>query len=90
MMQSPKDPNRFTKMICVESINFIDDVWGDCSLIEGQSYDVLIESDYHPTTYYHPNTYCLVKFGSGLCPHEIKRLKSESQIRDEKLDNILK
>ena len=83
MMQAPKDPTKFIKMICVESFSFIDVVWGDCSLIEGQSYDVLIESHWSPTYY-------LVKFGTGLCPHEVKRLKSESQIRDEKLNDILK
>jgi len=40
-MQAPKDPSRFTKMICVESLT--DRVWGNCSLIEGESYDVLID-----------------------------------------------
>ena len=82
-MQAPRDPTKFIKMICVESIEFTDRVWGDCSLIKGQSYDVLIESNWSPQYY-------LVKFGTGLCPHEVKRLKSESEIRDEKLNDILK
>jgi hypothetical protein len=43
MMQAPKDPSRFTKMICVESIELTDRVWGNCSLIEGESYDILID-----------------------------------------------
>lgn len=83
MMQAPRDPSKFTKMICIESFNFVDVVWGNCSIIKGQSYDILIESSWSPQYY-------LVKFGTGLCPHEVKRLKSESEIRDEKLNDILK
>ena len=84
MLQAPKDPTKFTKMICVESIEFTDRVWGNCSLIEGNSYDVLIEPKNNVDGWY------LVKFGTGLCPHKSKYLKTEAQIRDEKLNDILK
>lgn len=82
MMQAPKDPTRFIKMICIESMEFVDKVWGDCSLIKGQSYDVLIDNKMYEEFY-------LVKFGTGLCPHQSKYLKTEAQIRDEKLESIL-
>lgn len=65
-------------MICIENKEFIDLVWGNCSLVKGQSYDVLPDIE----------GYVLVKFRNGLCPHEIKYLKTISDIRDEKLDNI--
>jgi len=85
MMQSPRDPSRFTKMICVESIELTDRVWGNCSLIEGETYDILIDAKQN-----HVDGWYLVKFGTGLCPHKSKYLKTESQIRDEKLIDILK
>jgi hypothetical protein len=85
MMQAPKDPTRFIKMICVESIELTDRVWGDCSLIEGETYDVLIEARQN-----HVDGWYLVKFGTGLCPHKSKYLKTEAEIRDEKLSEILK
>ena len=85
-MQAPKDPTKFTKMICVESVSLIDSVWGNCSLIEGESYDILlIDEKENLFVDWH-----LVKFGTGLCPHRSKYLKTESQIRDEKLNDILK
>ncbi len=84
-MQAPKDPTRFIKMICVESIELTDHVWGDCSLIEDQSYEVLIDAKKN-----HVDSWYLVKFGTGLCPHKSKYLKTEAQIRDEKLNDILK
>jgi hypothetical protein len=85
MMQAPKDPTRFSKMICVESIEFTDRVWGNCSLIKGETYDVLIDAKQN-----HVDVWYLVKFGTGLCPHKSKYLKTEAQIRDEKLNDILK
>lgn len=84
-MQAPKDPTRFTKMICVESFSLIDSVWGNCSLIEGESYDILIDAKQN-----HVDDWYLVKFGTGLCPYRSKYLKTEAQIRDEKLNDILK
>jgi len=85
MMQAPKDPTNYIKMICVESIEFTDRVWGNCSLVEGQSYDVLIEEHRQNV-----DGWYLVKFGTGLCPHKSKYLKTESEIRDEKINDILK
>ena len=85
MMQAPKDPTRFIKMICVESIEFTDRVWGNCSLVEGEVYDVLTEARQN-----HVDGWYLVKFGTGLCPHKSEYLKTEAQIRDEKLNEILK
>lgn len=85
MMLAPKDPTRFIKVICIESIELVDRVWGDCSLIKGQSYDVLIDAKQN-----HVDGWYLVKFGTGLCPHQSKYLKTEAQIRDEKIQSILK
>lgn len=85
MIQAPKDPTRFIKMICIESIELVDRVWGDCSLIKDQSYDVLIDAKQN-----HVDGWYLVKFGTGLCPHDAKYLKTEAQIRDEKIQSILK
>jgi len=84
MMQAPKDPTRFIKMICVEPIEFTDRVWGNCSLIKDETYDVLIETENRVDGWH------LVKFGTGLCPHKSKYLKTEAEIRDEKLNDILK
>ena len=84
MMQAPKDPTNYIKMICVESIEITDRVWGNCSLVEGQSYDVLLEHRQNVDGWY------LVKFGTGLCPHKSKYLKTEAEIRDEKINDILK
>ena len=78
-MLAPNDPSKYIKMICIESTEYVDHVWGNCSLVKGQSYDVLPEII---------EGYVLVKFRNGLCPHEIKYLKTISDIRDEKLDNI--
>jgi hypothetical protein len=71
MMQAPKDA-KFTKMICIETVNFIDEVWGDCSVVEGQSYDVLFESE--------STEFCMVRFKRGICPYKIKMFKSEAEI----------
>ncbi len=84
-MQAPKDTTRFIKMICVESVSLIDSVWGNCSLIEGESYDILIDAKQN-----HVDGWYLVKFGTGLCPHKSKYLKTGAQIRDEKINDILK
>ena len=80
-MQAPRDA-KFTKMICIESFALSDKVWGDCSIVEGQSYDVLLESE--STEFY------MVRFERGkFCPHKAKMFKSEAEIREEKIDNIL-
>ena len=75
MMLAPKDRDKYIKMICVESIEFVDKVWGDCSLIKGNTYEVLIDAKQN-----HVDGWYLVKFGTGLCPHR----------SDERLDNLLK
>jgi hypothetical protein len=85
MMQAPKDPTNYIKMICLETIELTDRVWGNCSLVEGETYDVLIEAKQN-----HVDGWYLVKFGTGLCPHKSKYLKTEAEIRDEKINDILK
>ena len=85
MIIGPKDG--YIKALCIESKEFIDEVWGDCSLIEGEWYQVL--DDHHMSD----DKYFMVKFGkypmSNLVPYERKHFKTESQLRDEKLNNIL-
>lgn len=85
MMLAPKDPEKYIKMICVESIEFIDKVWGNCSLVKGNSYDILIEDVQDQV-----DGWYLVKFGTGLCPHKSKYLKTEAEIRDERINDLLK
>lgn len=80
MMQAPRDA-KFTKMICIESFALSDEVWGDCSIVEGQSYDVLLEPE--------STEFCMVRFERGICPHKTKMFKSEAEIREEKINNIL-
>lgn len=85
MMLAPRGTEKYIKMICVESIEFIDKVWGNCSLIEGNTYDVLIDAKQN-----HVDGWYLVKFGTGLCPHKSKYLKTEAEIRDERINDLLK
>ena len=85
MMLAPRGTDKYIKMICVESIEFIDKVWGNCSLIEGNTYDVLIDAKQN-----HVDGWYLVKFGTGLCPHKSKYLKTEAEIRDERINDLLK
>ena len=85
MMLAPKDPQKYIKMICIESINFVDHVWGDCSLIKGNNYNVLIDAKQN-----HLDGWYLVKFGTGLCYHKSKYLKTEAEIREEKINDLLK
>jgi hypothetical protein len=84
-MLAPRGTEKYIKMICVESIEFIDKVWGNCSLIEGNTYDVLIDAKKN-----HVDGWYLVKFGTGLCPHKSKYLKTEAEIRDERINDLLK
>jgi len=84
-MLAPRGTEKYIKMICVESIEFIDKVWGNCSLIEGNTYDVLIDAKQN-----HVDGWYLVKFGTGLCPHKSKYLKTEAEIRDERINDLLK
>lgn len=83
MMLSPKN-GEWIKMICIESIEFVDIVWGDCSLIKGNSYRILVEDESRSV-----DGYYLVEFVGGLCPHQSKYLKTEAQIRDEKINDLL-
>lgn len=85
MMLAPRDRDKYIKMICVESIEFVDKVWGNCSLIKGNTYEVLIDAKQN-----HLDGWYLVKFGTGLCPHKSEYLKTEAEIRDERIDNLLK
>lgn len=83
MMLAPK-LGEYIKVICVESFTFKDVVWGDCSIIEGESYEILVESKYSD------EIYCLVRMGMGLCPYKRKYFKTEVEIRDNSLTDILK
>jgi hypothetical protein len=82
MIQAPKDKSLYTKVLCIESKIFIDGVWGDCSIIKGEWYTALIlgEKD---------EDMILVRFGDGLCPHMRNMVKTDSEIRDEKIKSII-
>jgi hypothetical protein len=84
-MLAPKDPEKYIKMICIESIEFVDHVWGDCSLVKGNTYEILIDAKQN-----HVDGWYLVKFGNGLCPHKVQYLKTEAEIRDTRLNDLLK
>jgi hypothetical protein len=85
MISAPKDG--YIKALCIKGVEFIDKVWGDCSLIEGKWYQVLDEHHMSNSEYF------MVKFGnypmSNLVPYERKHFKTESQLREEKLNSIL-
>jgi len=87
MILAPKDKSLYTRVLCIESNIFIDKVWGDCSIKEGEWYDALIEDGSFNDLV--TKNWILVRFGVGLCPYERKFFKTESEIRDEKLKNFL-
>ncbi len=72
MMLAPKGQENYCKKICIKSIKFIDVVWGDCSLIEGETYEILIDAKQN-----HLDGWYLVKFREGLCPYPSENFKSE-------------
>ncbi len=87
MILAPKDESLYTRVICIESNIFIDQVWGDCSLKEDDWYDALIEDGSFNNLV--TKDWILVRFRGGLCPYERKFFKTESEIRNEKLKNVL-
>lgn len=88
MILAPKEENLYTKVLCVENNILIDKVWGDCSVKEGEWYDALIE-DYSFNNLV-SNDFILVRFGTGLSPHERKLFKTESEIIDQRMESVLK
>jgi hypothetical protein len=87
MILASKDESLYTKVLCIESKIFIDQVWGDCSIKEGDWYDALIEDGSFNNLV--TNDWILVRFSTGLCPYERLFFKTESEIREEKLKNVL-
>jgi hypothetical protein len=87
MILAPKDESLYTRVLCIESKIFTDQVWGDYSIINGEWYDALIE-DGSFNNLVNKNS-ILVRFREGLCTLERKFFKTELEIHDEKLKNIL-
>lgn len=79
MMLAPK--NGYTKAICIKSFEFHDKVWGNCSVIEGQSYELLTNTL--------DDKYVLVKIRNGLCPHYRVNFKTTLDIREDKLNTLI-
>jgi hypothetical protein len=88
MILAPKEENLYTKVLCIESNIFIDKVWGDCSVKEGEWYDALIEDGSFNNLV--TDDFILVRFGTGLSPYKRKLFKTESEIRDQKIKSVLK
>lgn len=82
MILAPKN-GKFIKLLCIESFEFVDDVWGNCSIVKDEMYDILPDSTNDELGY------VFVRFRGGLCPHDAKYFKSLSEMRDDKLNEIL-
>lgn len=84
MIGAPKDG--YIKALCIEARIVIDEVWGDCSIKEGKWYQVL--DNHHMCT----DEYLMVKFEKlgwpHIVPYERSMFKTESQLREEKLNKI--
>jgi hypothetical protein len=90
MILAPKDDSVYTRVLCIKDNEFIDKAWGDCSVKDGQWYYAIIDersSVRFPSLI--NEEWILVKFRNGLCPYERKMFKTESQIREEKIQSIL-
>ncbi len=79
MILAPKDSKYYLEVLCIEDFNFVDEVWGDCSIVKGTWYKAIIDND---------PTYHLIKFRNGLCPHLKSNFKSISEIRNDKLNDL--
>lgn len=71
----------YTTAICTLSTYIIDDLWGDCSIIEGEEYNLLTSTL--------NDKYVLVKFRNGLSPHLRKHFKTKLELREDKLNSLL-
>lgn len=96
MIIAPRDENLYTRVICVESQQFIDHLnialWGDCSIIEGQWYDAIIEGEFYENEIGNSladRNYILIRFGQGLCAWSRNFFKTDSEIREEKIQSVL-
>ena len=87
MILAPKDKKLYTKVICQVNNTFIDPVWGDCSVKEGEWYDALVEDGSFNNLV--NSEFILVKFRGGLCPCERNMFKTESEIRDQKIKSVI-
>lgn len=77
-----KKEHKFYKVLALESYELKDKVWGDCSIKEGEWYEALIEDN-------NDDLYLFIKFGNALCVYAKRYFKSESDIREEKIKNVL-
>lgn len=71
----------YIKGICVKSLDLHDDIWGDCSIIEGNTYELLVSTI--------DDKYTMVKFRNGLCPHLRIHFKTKMDIRDDKINSLI-
>jgi hypothetical protein len=79
-MLAPKDDKHYFDVLCIESVEIIDHTWGDCSVNKGIWYKAIPDK--------HVNSYYLIKFRGGLCPHLKEHFKSVSEIREDKLNDL--
>lgn len=77
--------NGYTKALCIKTYKIFDNEYGDHSIIKGTWYDV--RKEYSDTD--NSSKYLLVRFGMGLVSHLKSNLKTESELRDDKLNLIL-
>lgn len=76
----------YSKALCIKTYKIFDNESDmDQSIIKGTWYDV--RKEYSDTD--NSSKYLLVRFGIGLVPHLKANLKTESELRDDKIKSIL-
>lgn len=80
MMLATKDDKDYIDVLCIKDNEFIDHVWGNCSVTEGTWYKAIQDK--------HVDSYLLIKFGNGLCPYKKSNFKSILELRDDKLNDL--
>ena len=81
MMLAPKEDKYYFDVLCIESVEFVDQTWGECSIKKGTWYKSILP-DRNIDLYY------LIKFRGGLCPQLKEHFKSISEIREDKLNDL--
>lgn len=87
MILATKQENLYTRVLCLQSETLIDKVWGDCSVKEGEWYTALVDKSRSDLV---TDNLILLRIKDRLCPYERSMFKTESQIRDEKIESIIK
>lgn len=77
----------YTKVLCQITTEFIDPVWGDCSVTKGEWYDAIVKDGSYDNLV--NSEFILVRFENGLCSYKRSIFKTQSQIREQKIDSVI-